>query len=294
MKPGGSLKRLLHWVGSGLALVGIAFVAFRLHTYWGELNPASISAGTWVLIVVLIACYAFANILLGSAWFQLIHSSGAGLGRWQAVRIYGISQLAKYLPGNIFHLAGRQALGLAAGVSGAVLARSTLAELLLIAVSGAIFATLALPLVAPQLPFLAGATLWMILVCGVATVLRRLRNRDVANAFLMQTLFLMLSGALFVALLAAISSQPIAGGQWMVQIGGAYVVAWLGGFVTPGAPAGLGVRELILLFLFKGNIPEADLLLATLLGRLVTVAGDVLFFLASLGIREKYRGSDNE
>jgi glycosyltransferase 2 family protein len=38
------------------------------------------------------------------------------------------------------------------------------------------------------------------------------------------------------------------------------------------------VRELVLLFLLKGLVSEADLLLAVMLGRVVTVAGDLAFF----------------
>jgi len=45
----------------------------------------------------------------------------------------------------------------------------------------------------------------------------------------------------------------------------------------PGAPAGVGVRELVLLFLLKNVVAEAELLLAVVLGRLVTVMGDLLF-----------------
>ena len=58
---------------------------------------------------------------------------------------------------------------------------------------------------------------------------------------------------------------------------GAYVLAWLAGLVTPGAPAGVGVRELVLLALLKGSVGQTELLLAVLLGRLVTVGGDVAF-----------------
>ena len=66
--------------------------------------------------------------------------------------------------------------------------------------------------------------------------------------------------------------------HWL-PLGGAYVLAWLVGLVTPGAPAGVGIRELVLLFVLKGVIPETDLLLAVVMGRVVTIFGDVLYFL---------------
>jgi uncharacterized membrane protein YbhN (UPF0104 family) len=67
----------------------------------------------------------------------------------------------------------------------------------------------------------------------------------------------------------------------------AYVVAWLIGLVTPGAPAGVGVRELILVFLLQGLVGESELLLTVVLGRVVTVTGDFLFFLVSWLLKQR-------
>lgn len=72
-----------------------------------------------------------------------------------------------------------------------------------------------------------------------------------------------------------------------IPLSGVYVLAWLAGLVTPGAPAGVGVRELVLLFLLKGIVAEADLLLAVVLGRVVTVVGDFGFFVFGNLIRHE-------
>jgi uncharacterized membrane protein YbhN (UPF0104 family) len=74
-----------------------------------------------------------------------------------------------------------------------------------------------------------------------------------------------------------VESTTISGVKWLA-VCGAYVVAWLIGLITPGAPAGVGVRELVLLFLLKDTITEAELVLVVLLGRTVTVTGDLLAF----------------
>jgi uncharacterized membrane protein YbhN (UPF0104 family) len=46
------------------------------------------------------------------------------------------------------------------------------------------------------------------------------------------------------------------------------VIAWLAGLVITGAPAGVGVRELVPLYLLEGYVMETNLLLAVVLGRL--------------------------
>jgi uncharacterized membrane protein YbhN (UPF0104 family) len=65
------------------------------------------------------------------------------------------------------------------------------------------------------------------------------------------------------------------------------VLAWLAGLVTPGAPAGMGVRELVLLFMLNGIVIEEDLLMAIVLSRIVTVMGDVLYFTVAFMIKAR-------
>jgi uncharacterized membrane protein YbhN (UPF0104 family) len=84
-----------------------------------------------------------------------------------------------------------------------------------------------------------------------------------------------------------LSGQSARPALWTIA-SGAYVVAWLAGLVTPGAPAGVGVREMVLIFLLGHAIPETELLPAVVVSRLVTVAGDVLFFAAAALLKPRF------
>ena len=59
----------------------------------------------------------------------------------------------------------------------------------------------------------------------------------------------------------------------------AFALSWLVGFLAPGAPAGLGVREGIMVVLLSGAADNAQLLVFVLLARLVTMLGDACNFL---------------
>jgi uncharacterized membrane protein YbhN (UPF0104 family) len=98
----------------------------------------------------------------------------------------------------------------------------------------------------------------------------------------------------FVGLLVLFVNEGSDTASQVFLICGAFVITWLAGSVTPGAPAGIGVRELVLLFLLKGLVLESDLLLAVLLSRVVTVAGDVLFFLAALCFLSRESGYEQK
>lgn len=279
-----SLRRTLHWGGSGLAVTGIIFVLFHLHSYWKNINLSKIEPLSWCLIAGMVIIYGAANSILALAWWHLLGQLKARIARLDAIRIYGITQLARYLPGNIFHLAGRQALGMAAGISGVVLVKSSIWELGLIAFAGSLFGWLILPLVETGFQVLASIVLLVGSGVFVAAILARFVGRQAMWAFVCQMFFLILSESVFVVLLYVIADNADLNIGRCIVIGGAYTIAWLVGLVTPGAPAGVGVRELVLLSLLQGFVSEADLLMTTLLSRLVTVIGDILFFLATSSI----------
>jgi uncharacterized membrane protein YbhN (UPF0104 family) len=60
-----------------------------------------------------------------------------------------------------------------------------------------------------------------------------------------------------------------------------YSIAFLLGMITPGAPAGLGIRESIMVLLLSPMIGDAKSTYIALVFRLVTTLGDVWFFLAA-------------
>jgi hypothetical protein len=203
-----------------------------------------------------------------------------------ASRIYGISQLAKYLPGNIFHLAGRQAIGVAEGLPFRPLAATVFWEIVTISVTAVPFAIVALPLLLPDLQALPAIIAFMVVITMLAMMAHHVFGRHIAKAVGWYALFLTVSGLVFyVGLVVVLSDmQPVFASLPLV-VCGAYVVAWLAGLLTLGAPAGIGIREVVLYALLQGVITKSDLLAAIFLGRLVTATGDIAFFLFAIGLK---------
>jgi hypothetical protein len=283
MVPSTLVSRSLHLFGVFLSLTGLIFVALRIQSYAGQIDFSRLNESIWFLIGLLSILYGTSNLLLARAWWYLLVFWGVAV-RWTwAVRIYGLSQIAKYVPGNIFHLAGRQTFGLAAGLPAKAFAKSVFWELALLSLSGILFLLFVLPLYLPWTSAMGSILLFSITLLALAFLLRKTASFQVAAALLLQVAFLFLSGLMFFFLIRAASGDvelpPFS------TVCGAFVTAWLAGFVTPGAPAGVGIREMVLLFLLEGPIPEADLLLAVLLGRGVTVLGDLCYCLMSIALK---------
>jgi uncharacterized membrane protein YbhN (UPF0104 family) len=270
-----TLKRALSWGGSALGILGVAFVAVKLFDYGNRLPMNRIGMGQWFGIAALSLVYGASGFLLAIAWRDILRHLGVTVRRDWAAWAYGVSQLAKYVPGNVFHLAGRQALGASAGLPQWPLGKSLVWELGTIAVMAGLFVLWTIPLFLP-LPVWAALVVFACAAGGSFVIIRRGFSPDLARAAGLQLVFLGLSGIIFATLF------KLLGGEWnWVPVAGAYVVAWLIGLVTPGAPAGVGVREAVLFFLLRDVLGQADLLEIILIGRLVTAAGDLAFFLAA-------------
>jgi glycosyltransferase 2 family protein len=111
-------------------------------------------------------------------------------------------------------------------------------------------------------------------------MLRGMRWPVLFSAQMSYLFFILISAALFLALVTLeMGSESIA--RWQL-ITGSYAFAWGIGFVIPGAPAGLGVREAVLTGILSGVLPENSILVSAVLFRLVSTLGDILFFLQTI------------
>lgn len=277
MRAGRSVLRL---VGLFLGVAGLVVVGVRLWSEIGELRWDRWTLGTTAFLLLLAGIYAAANILLASAWRRLLAHEGLRVPwRW-AVRTYGLTQVAKYLPGNVFHFAGRQALGISRGLPGWALARASAWELGVVTVGGVLLGVAGAPWL-----FIEGGWGWKALgsltfLGAIALGVRRVLGRQKAVAMTFAMMFLCVSSGLFIAVCVVVVPGLLGNDDSVIELGVVYVLAWLAGVLTPGAPAGMGVRELVLLGLLKDTLREADLLMAILLSRGVTILGDALLYLA--------------
>lgn len=65
-----------------------------------------------------------------------------------------------------------------------------------------------------------------------------------------------------------------------------YVIAWVLGFVIPGASGGIGVRELVITVLLGSVVGAETVLTLSVIHRLITIVGDFLAYLVMLIIRK--------
>ena len=290
------LSRFKPWLerlGLVFALgLGVWFAVSLAATDWGALSGISPSR-LGVTIGMAAFGYGALSLVLVLAWRTFIAATGhAPEGH---SRVYALTQLMKYLPGNVVHVAGRHAMAARLGVSHRILVALGGAELILVLLAGTVVAFLSGPAflrvlsglgLSPSLA-LAAAALSLAVALVLVSVGRRFVAATLRSANLEPSAAVTASITAFGLYTAFFLGCGFVG-YWLLSFGlgtpppsplflsGALALAWCAGFVTPGAPAGLGVREVVLLMLLDPIIGAPTALAFAALYRASTVAGDLL------------------
>lgn len=240
--------------------------------------------------------YAVDNIFLVLAWRRLIDWFGSTKTNWKtSLKVYGSTQIAKYLPGNFVQFPSRHILGTKAGLKHAPLLGAAIFEILgLVVVSSLIYIMGNLFFVSKTIS-LPSVILIFILTLIFPFAIQNLFSRVSA----LRKMDLFPSGVysmykgLVITWLIYLAFFLVAGlVMWIIIIGvdgsrysppliivfSTYAVSWLIGTISPGMPGGLGVREAISIYILSNYLGETTSILVTLLSRIVTVFGDFYFY----------------
>ena len=262
-------RRWLRWLGAAVALAGAAFVvreAWRLRS-----DIAAMATEPEPLGVVLVGAFLYAGALtlLALGWAGLVRVGAESVPRGELVRIFASSSIAKYLPGNVFHFAGRQLLAGRLGVPQRRTAAATVTESVATLVAGIAMAAVAL---AGTRHALVAPALLAAIAVGVA-----IGHRRALTAMLGLACAFFLVNQVLVAGIAAVLGASRAD---LLPLTAVYLISWAAGNALPGAPGGMGVREAAFVSLTDALALAAEPLAVTLAVamRLISLAGDLLFF----------------
>lgn len=282
------LKSVAVWGGRFILLLALVFVAFEIQRHWNGISSWRPSASQLTLILALSVPYALSLLLLAEGWHRVVNLFGSE-PRSRTFASFCVTQVAKYLPGNVAHLIGRGLYLRGNAVSDGEIVKATLLELAVIPLGAAVTIVFLGSLgffsdLLPWFPEIAWYGSALVLCCAVAFALLAparapgVAGRQIGNvlpAVGLAAAFMLCLGGTFAAIFNLLSEAPVA------VLAGAGVIAWLVGYLTPGAPGGIGTREATLIALLSFLNQEETVLIATALFRIVTTLGDLLLFLGS-------------
>ncbi len=291
------VKRL----GNILTVASLAFIVWKLFNLELKISSFHNSWPRLIICALIAQIPAILGVALNSrAWqFFLETLSKRKLNFWEVFHIYAKANIGKYLPGNVMHFVERNLFATSHGLGQLETLTSTLMEILSQLLAALI---ISVALAFPQLKsFISQNLTWnrslivlfLLLASGAVMVLiyrNSARVREItacactlsfARAFVIGTFFYALSFAAncLTILLALYSIEPLDDLTNLPLIFAMNTLAWLVGFVTPGAPGGLGIREFVLVTMASSTPFSQIILIAAVSQRFVMIAADFLAYL---------------
>lgn len=272
--------------------VAIAFLAIAFRETLHRSRGLSLPDWPHLVLAAILQLTAVTFAALG--WAYLFD----GRSRWVLARGYFASQPAKYIPGAIWQPIGQVKLAADAGVTLGpatvtmlvhagiqVIAGGSLGALLVFSSSlswgGRLLALLGL------MPLLMLQRAWLVRIIEASErwTRRSLGSRlvpgqkAVLRSFGWSTATLGMAGMAFSVLLSSVA-PPGVHVSLLVAVP-AFALAWTVGFVAIPFPAGLGVREGVLIAVLAPLVGPAPIIAASVFHRLVTMAVELMLFAAS-------------
>ena len=297
------MKHALRIIGTTLACGFLVWVLFRGLDAMPRVDFTSVAVVSALASAT--GLYVLSQCGAALAWSKVLGAWNISLPTGYAESQVLLSLIGKYIPGNVGQFVGRFALARRDGVPGAVIGIAVLVDTALLIGAGCVI-VLGFALLDPTLltlllePVNAAPTddaIWIVpaffgfaAALGGALLQRAIRKRGAPPA---QPLRLALPFLVHLANFAVLGLSVIAVAHAIVpgaEINLAlscmiFVVAWIAGFVVPGAPGGVGIRDGILAVGLGLFIGQGAGLTVALLHRGVSVAGDVIVFLTAVALR---------
>ena len=306
------IKKIVSYVGTALMLVSLWFIGRRLLGYLtAEDFDSSFLSSTWVIMGLLgVALVEGLGIFLAGLNFRSMvrNVSGVSTEPTLAATVYTSSNLYKYIPGGVLYVAGRNRLAVETeGLGHGKVAFATVVEGALIAVAAILVAVLnafdhtmdylryvdVLPIIGIVAGIIILAIIPVVYIFRhkistgwkhITSNMEELTFLVVFKRFGFALLLMALWGGSFAATLALLGQSMNLG--LVSTVVGLFILSWVAGFLTPGAPSGLGIREAVMLMFMGGIVDGGLLIIAMIIHRVLTVMGDLIAYAIALAYRQ--------
>ncbi len=297
------MRRLAQVAGILLSLAASGYFCVFVYNTGTRYDARALFSWPLATGAALVALGYVAIIPISSwAWERLLQSMGVRIPLLRLNMILGVTQIAKYIPGNVVQLLGRSAMSIRRGVPPAATVVTLVVETALTFAAAIVVGVLGLCLYARGMPavllsqprILGLAVLAAILALLTPAVVirflpaiaRRISPRfgmaqnlalpapsALAAAFAAYSLNYVLIGlGLYATVVAVAGAVP---GMWALCIG-VFALSWALGAVAPGVPAGLGVREGAMAAFLSPALGGPAALQVIIGFRIATTVGDLL------------------
>jgi len=283
------IKSILNNIGRILGLLGLVFVLYKISKEYTLSSFVNKISDFKSIFIPLIALNLLSYLIGIYAWRRMMKAyTLKGMKYILAYYYFAKTEIAKYLPGNVFHFVGRQALASKIGLNQKQMAKISMFHMLTIAigtvVSTAIFIMFT-DTIANYIKYLMIATS-IALLAFITLIYPTITKYNKLYITLLISISIAMQGFLLAIIVVWQLNNPTISQFFMLA--GVFMISWLVGFVTPGASGGLGVREgafIAIANFIHLDISSQIILFSIFFVRFINIVTDVVMYISTFAIK---------
>lgn len=259
----------LKWLWMIVVLIG--FIVYIVNNFENISTQLQLVSPISIFFTLILIATGRIGIIIMTR--EVLVSAGYRLSLRTIFYVVSTSDLAKYLPGGIWHFVGRAAYYKTLNLSLATIGQAILKENLWLVVSAGFAGSILL--IAGYSP---GNLLWFLPAIAVIWMLviylwgRHVPLPRIIGIVILQFVIWLMIGLSFSILLPLETSYPN-----ISMAAGAFTISWLIGFISLFAPGGIGVREAILVALLLPLLASSDSSVFAVTHRLLWIVIEFFF-----------------
>ncbi len=250
----------------------------------------------FIILIYIVVMYINAEI------YKLILQafSNKKINRRQLYNIYLTANLGKYLPGNIMQFVGRNVLATQYDLKQKDMMLSTLQEICTTIFAGMIVVIIfghsdiiiAINYIYNQYSAILkiGAIVFVFIIVVCISLIIKFKAK--ISSYIDEINIKRVTKSIIICLVINIVTHLVSCSTYIILVKGSfnlpltsacriigiYIIAWLVGFIIPGAPGGIGIKEAVLILLLNNIVPENIILVSVVLHRILNIIAEFLAF----------------
>lgn len=304
-------KKIINWIGRLLMLLSIVFIALKILEYREDMQMVC-GIKEFVRMGVCAALYAAVVYSCPLIYqYVLLITSNKKISYIKVAYIYCKSNILKYLPGNVMQYVGRNEIALTENILHREAAMATLLEIIVTIISSIIIAVVFSGSYAVEWisRFAADKFIWFTViilgVCAAVAVIVVKYKKKLVNyignilnkgnikrfmkAVVISIVIMILNSILYFYILSILGIR-LERRQYGIGIG-LYSLSFVLGYITPGVPGGIGVREAVLVYFYSAFISESQILTGSIVFRIISIIGDFIALVIAM-IISKFKNKE--
>jgi len=275
---------ILKWAWVAAVIIFIALLVLREHDEFLEALEQIQIFFLFLSFIFILAAKAVLPLFMR----YVVQSIGKSMDFWTCFRIYNITQLGKYIPGNIWHFVGKAAAYRNQSFNLSNVRDALIIENVWLVLSAFVYGLILLVVFEHELVLrLFFSQIYLAILLALLLPLsfvlaQKLLKIDFRKIFSHHGMNLRIAAIqifvwTFLCLGFAVLTMPFLPNEACIfSVMGLYAIAYSIGFVTPFAPAGLGIREGVLAFGLAPLIPLEVIIIVSMANRVLYLLVEII------------------